>query len=119
MSKGFQDVELYSLFLKLNQKYFSNWLPKTLIVSRSKRMLRKAGVCYFYTYSNGVIKPLEICLSDLYLKRYPEDKDSVLLHEMIHMKLGHINHNLEFLCEMYKLNLLYDLNIKVIGKMLN
>ena len=82
-------------------------------------MSRKAGVCYFYVYPNGDIKPLEICISDLYLKKYPEDCDCVLLHEMIHMKLGHIKHNLEFLCEMNKLNLLYNLNIDIIGKRLN
>lgn len=116
MAKGFQDVGLYSLFLRLNQEYFDSWLPNTLIVSRSKRMTRKAGVCYFYTYPNGVIKPLEICLSDLYIGKYPNDIVGVLLHEMIHMKLGHIKHNDEFLNEVTRLNLLYNLNIKIIGE---
>ena len=116
MANGFQDVELYSLFLQLNQKYFESWLPNTLIVSRSKRLSRKAGVCYFYKYPNGVIKPLEIRVSDLYISMYPEDTSSVLLHEMIHMKLGHIKHNIEFVNEMNRLNLLYDLNIKIIGE---
>lgn len=116
MAKGFQDVGLYSLFLRLNQEYFDSWLPNTLIVSRSRRLTRKAGVCYFYTYPNGVVKPLEICLSDLYITLYPKDTIGVLLHEMIHMKLGHIKHNDEFICEMEKLNLLYDLNIKIIGE---
>lgn len=118
MAKGFQDVGLYSLFLQLNQKYFDGWLPNTLIVSRSKRLTRKAGVCYFYRYPNGVIKPLEICLSDLYIKMYSEDIESVLLHEMIHMKLGHIKHNWEFIAEMNRLNLLYNLHIKIVGKSL-
>ncbi len=118
MAKGFQDVELYSLFLRLNQQYFDSWLPNTLIVSRSKRLTRKAGVCYFYIYPNGVIKPLEICLSDLYLSVYPEDVVSVLLHEMIHMKLGHIKHNSEFVNEMNRLNSQYNLNIKIVGEYL-
>ena len=116
MAKGFQDIELYSLFLHLNQQYFDNWLPNTLIVSRSKRLTRKAGVCYFYHYPNGVVKPLEICISDLYITEYPQDIAAVLLHEMIHMKLGHIKHNWEFILEMEKLNLLYNLNIKIVGK---
>lgn len=116
MAKGFQDVDLYSLFLQLNQKYFESWLPNTLIVSRSKRLTRKAGVCYFYSYPNGVIKPLEICLSDLYMSLYPDDIVGVLLHEMIHMKLGHIKHNWEFIAEMNRLNLLYNLHIKIIGE---
>ena len=116
MAKGFQDIELYSLFLQLNQKYFEGWLPNTLIVSRSKLLKNKAGVCYFYRYPNGVIKPLEICLSDLYISTYSEDISSGLLHEMIHMKIGHIKHNWEFIAEMNRLNLLYNLNIKIVGK---
>lgn len=116
MAKGFQDIELYSLFLQLNQRYFDNWLPNTLIISRSNRLKRKAGVCYFYRYPNGVIKPLEICLSDVYINTYSEDTASVLLHEMIHMKIGHIKHNWEFVAEMNRLNLLYNLNIKIFGK---
>ena len=116
MAKGFQDIELYSLFLQLNQKYFEGWLPNNLIVSRSKLLKNKAGVCYFFRYPNGVIKPLEICLSDLYISTYSEDISSVLLHEMIHMKIGHIKHNWEFIAEMNRLNLLYNLNIKIVGK---
>lgn len=115
MAKGFQDVELYSLFLKLNQMYFDSWLPNTMVVSRSTRLSRKAGVCYFYCYPNGVVKPLEICVADKYIKAFPNDVESVLLHEMIHMKLGHIKHNTEFINEMNRLNLLYGLDIKVIG----
>lgn len=115
MPKGFQDVELYSLFLKLNQMYFDSWLPNTMVVSRSSKLTRRAGACYFYIYPNGTIKPLEICLSDKYLKRFPTEIEPVLLHEMIHMKLGHTRHNQDFHSQMDYLNELFGLNIKVIG----
>ena len=115
MAKGLQDVELYTLFLRLNQEYFDNWLPKTLIVSRSSRLTRRAGACYFYIYPNGTVKPLEICLSDKYLKRFPNEVENVLLHEMIHMKLGHIRHNQDFHNQMEFLNKTFNLGIKVIG----
>ena len=116
MSRGLQNVELYSLFLELNSLCFDDWLPKTLIVSSSKRLKRRAGACYFYEYPNGVIKPLEICLSEIYIKKYPDEIESILLHEMIHMKLGHIRHNQEFHNYIDYLYVTFGKEVKVIGK---
>ena len=116
MARGFQNIELYSLFLELNSLCFEDWLPKTLIVSSSKRLRRRAGACYFYEYPNGVIKPLEICLSEKYIRMYPEDIESVLLHEMIHMRLGHIRHNQEFHNYIDYLDRSFGKKVKVIGE---
>lgn len=115
MPKGVQDVELHSIFLEYNEKYFGNLLSKNLIVSTSKRLTRRAGSCYFYIYPNGVIRPMEICISQKYIEKYPLEKTSVLLHEMIHMKLGNVNHGPDFLKELNFLNSNFGLHIKVLG----
>ena len=73
MPKGQKDLELHQKFLELNDKYFDNFLSKNLIVSKSKRLTRRAGSCYFYVYPNGVVRPLEICVSEKYIEKYPFD----------------------------------------------
>ena len=45
MPKGQKDLELHQKFLELNEKYFDNFLSKNLIVSKSKRLTRRAGSC--------------------------------------------------------------------------
>ena len=115
MPKGQKDLELNQKFLELNDKYFDNFLSKNLIVSKSKRLTRRAGSCYFYVYPNGVVRPLEICVSEKYIEKYPFEIESVLLHEMIHIKLGNTNHGPDFLKELEYLNSTFNLAIKVMG----
>ncbi len=104
--------EKYILF---NEKYFEGKLSKDVKVLVSKRMTYRAGASYFYKYSNGSIKPLKIVLSEWYVKKFSSEVDSVLLHEMIHMSLGNIEHGKDFVTIMNELNEKYGYDIKVIG----
>lgn len=112
--KGISEEDLHSKFLDLNRKYFGDCLPKKIKITKSKRMTRKAGACYFWNYMDRV-EPIEIRLSEKYLQRYPFELDSVLLHEMIHMKLGNIGHAYDFVSEIERLKKDYGVKVRVKG----
>lgn len=114
--KGQNEYSYKDKYLKLNDTYFNGVLPRDIIISKSSRMKRKAGVCYFNFFSNGEIKPFEICLSEWYLKIYPYDLEGVLLHEMIHMKLKSNLHNIDFLDEVKRFDSIFGIEVPIIGK---
>lgn len=106
---------VYQRFRVLNELYFDGLFPNDLKISLSRRLYRKAGICLFQVI-NGTVRPIEIRLSSKYLELYPDDLENVLLHELIHLKLGHINHDNSFVEELQRLNKKYGLHIRVKGK---
>lgn len=116
--KGKNEFKYKECYLKLNEKYFAGLLPKGVIISKSSKLKSKAGICYFNFYSNGLIKPFEICLSEWYLKVYPYDLEGVLLHEMIHMKLKNNLHNLDFLKEVKRFDETFGIKVPIVGKII-
>lgn len=115
MEKGNFGRTLQEKYILFNEKYFEGRLPKNIKVLVSKRMTYRAGASYFYKFSDGSILPLKIVLSEWYVKKFSSEIESVLLHEMIHIKLGNIEHNQEFLTIMSELNEKYGYTIKVKG----
>lgn len=77
-----QVEELQSRYREFNERYFENVLPGEIIIEWSKRMTSAAGLCNF--------RKKTIKLSVWYHLKYPEEIDSTLLHEMIHLVVpGH------------------------------
>ena len=76
--------ELANLFVRLNQKHFTGSLPVARVQWSNR--LRIAGSCRPQTR--------EIRLSSLYHTHYPDELESTLLHEMLH--LVYPTHNAEF-----------------------
>lgn len=75
-------IDLYKLFYSLNSRYFNSSLPLSTKVEWSNRLTGSAGICY----TNKKI----IRLSTHYHTRHPEDIESTLIHEMIHLNVhGH------------------------------
>ena len=95
--------------------YFEGIFPNDLKITISKRLCKKAGICLFQIL-NGVVRPLEIRLSLVYLETYPNDLENILLHELVHLKLGHIYHDCTFLREINGLYKQYGLHVKLIGE---
>ncbi|MDW7667612.1 MAG: SprT-like domain-containing protein [Bacillota bacterium] len=89
---------LYELYGSFNTKYFNNTLPKPsdIIIEWSGRLTASAGVCYPKSY-----KPI-IRLSTHYHEDFPEDIESTLLHEMIHLKIK--GHGKDFKNEIIRIN---------------
>lgn len=119
MPKGKNKENYKNYYLRLNDTYFGGSLSKDIIVSESLKMRRKAGVCYFHSFSSGLIEPFEICLSKQYLSVYPLDLVGVLLHEMIHIKLKNNLHNFEYQKEVNNFYQDFGIIIPIIGKQLS
>jgi len=88
--------ELYELYNKFNILFFYGKLPKPqeVKIEWSDRLSRSAGVCY---KNRRIIR-----LSTSYHFKYPEDIESTLLHEMIHLKIK--GHGKEFQDELKRIN---------------
>lgn len=115
MPKGKQSLWLYLKYLYLNRMYFEDSLPKKLIISESHRLIRKAGISYFNCFPDGLMIPIEICLSGAYITHYPNEVDFVLLHEMVHIKLKTVIHDSSFKSEIENLKKEYNLHIPLEG----
>ena len=94
------DNNLYELYKFFNSKYFKNTLPKSseVILEWSGRLTASAGICY-----PKANKPI-IRLSTHYHEDFPEEIESTLLHEMIHLKIK--GHGPRFKEEIKRINLL-------------
>ena len=88
--------ELKKRFDFYNNKFFNNKL-KVDVLEFSGRLTAAAGKAY---RRNG---ELMIRLSTPYFKKYPEDLDNVLVHEMIHIS-GIFNHGPQFHAEVERIN---------------
>lgn len=100
---------LYELYDNFNSKYFNNTLPKSseIIIEWSGRLTASAGICYRKA-KNSIIR-----LSTHYHKDFPEEIESTLLHEMIHLKIK--GHGQEFKKEINRINSLGG-NVKRFSK---
>ena len=88
--------ELKKRFDFYNDKFFNNELTVD-ILEFSGRLTACAGKAY---RKKG---QLMIRLSTPYFKKYPEDLDNVLVHEMIHIS-GIFNHGPQFHAEVERIN---------------
>jgi len=88
-----KNIDLWSKFVKFNKKYFNQELELETL-KWSKRLTRSAGNC---SRSKSTIK-----LSVDYHRKYPEDIDNTLVHEMIHLVAS--GHKGKFKREMQRVN---------------
>ncbi|MFW6282120.1 MAG: SprT-like domain-containing protein [bacterium] len=88
--------KLKKLANKLNKKYFnySEDIMSPLIVKLDGRLTSSGGVCRSYRR--------EIKISPKYIRKYPDQLENVLIHEMIHLKIN--NHGKDFYDEMKRIN---------------
>lgn len=103
-------IKRYNLF---NYLYFNSDLQKKIDIEISDKLSSKVGLCYFYMVDNKIISVHKIVISKWLIDNFPDEVDNVLLHEMVHMKVGHTKHNKEFKYQMNILNSLYGRNIKL------
>src|SRR6056297_3049978 len=91
---------LYELYDEFNIKYFNSILPKSskIVLEWSGRLTASAGICYRKP-KNSIIR-----LSTHYHEDFPEEIESTLLHEMIHLKIK--GHGPKFKDEIKRINLL-------------
>jgi len=89
---------LYELYEFFNSKYFNNTLPKSsdVLIEWSSRLTASAGICY-----PKPINPI-IRLSTHYHEKFPEEIESTLLHEMIHLTIN--GHGVNFKKEIDRIN---------------
>jgi len=86
--KGGADPALDRRYTELKEKYFGDWrLPHKLPKLLWSAKLTHAG-------ANCKPRKKEIRISIPYIKQYPEELDSVLLHEMAHLLVP--NHGPQF-----------------------
>lgn len=91
--------DLYAKYLEFNKKYFDNKLPFDVKVVWDNRLVASAGS---YNWSWGNTNKT-IKLSPHYIKKFPEELDNILLHEMIHAS-GIRGHGERFKKEMRRIN---------------
>jgi len=89
-----------------NSKFFNDELPKSIIPEYSSRLTSSAGICK-KTIKKGNLKT-KVKISTHYLKKYPDELMSILLHEMIHVKHPYDGHQRKFISEMYRINKLLE-----------
>jgi len=79
---------------KFNKEYFNNQLPYDTKIEWSTKMTKSAGLC--------IPRKKIIRISWHYARRFPEDVENTLIHEMIHLKFP--NHGPQFYAEVDRIN---------------
>lgn len=111
--KTYNSTYLMKRYILFNSIYFNNKLQKKIDIEISDKLKSKVGLCYFYMVGDRIISVQKIVISKWLIENYSEEVDNVLLHEMVHIKVGHTKHNKEFQTQMNLLNSLYGRDIKL------
>lgn len=91
-------TDLQALYDELHEKYFDNRFKDYDIEIRwSNRLTARAGVCKKWRNEKKAVTNL----STWYFKKFPEDIQKILLHEMIHIDVH--NHGSEFYNEVARI----------------
>lgn len=103
------DVKLKSLYNYYNDLFFGGSLPLAIPVFWNSRMTGAAGKCVVRRNGTGAIM-----LSPHYHEKFPEELESTLVHEMIHLLYPGDSHGVFFQNAMNQINKLQpDLNITI------
>jgi len=96
--------ELKNLYRKFKRLYFKDRVPlvKFVDVAFSGRLSRCAGLCYHHKNGDDINKKHKIRLSPHYHERHPEELESTLIHEMIHLYVN--DHKYYFIEELNRIN---------------
>lgn len=102
--KEIMKIKLMPIYSYLNSQYFldKKLNEKFQKIEWSKRMTSSAGKCT----GDGIIR-----LSVDYHRKHPEEIESTVAHEMIHLYVK--NHGYEFVSEMNRINEKSDLDITI------